>query len=175
MGNSTAVAKRTPPLEKQKANYSTTGRLAAESNTVKSVDGQAIILKYHEPPEAQKPPSNQAWRMYVFKGSEIVDTIELSQRSCWLLGREAAVVDLLIEHPSCSKQHAVVQFRYMEKQNEFGDKTGEVRPYLIDLETVNGTSMNAEAVPAGRYMELRDQDVLKFGHSTREYVLQLPP
>jgi smad nuclear-interacting protein 1 len=172
-GESTAVTTGTPP-EKQKANFSTTGRLAAESNTIKSVDGQAIVLKYHEPPEARKPPPSQAWRMYVFKGSEIMDTIELSQRSCWLFGREAAVVDFLVEHPSCSKQHAVIQFRYIEKRNEFGDKTGKVRPYLIDLETVNGTSMNGEALPGGRYMELRDKDVLKFGHSTREYVIQLP-
>ncbi len=104
-----------------------------------------------------------------------MDTIELSQRSCWLFGKEATVVDFLIEHPSCSKQHAIVQFRYMEKRNEFGDKTAKVRPYLIDLESVNGTSMNGEDVPAGRYLELRDKDVLKFGHSTREYVLQLPP
>ena len=172
-GESTVVAAGTTS-EKQKANFSTTGRLAAESNTIKSIDGQAIVLKYHEPPEARKPPPSQAWRMYSFKGSEIMDTIELSQRSCWLFGREAAVVDFLIEHPSCSKQHAVIQFRYIEKRNEFGDKTGKVRPYLIDLETVNGTGMNGEALPGGRYMELRDKDVLKFGHSTREYVIQLP-
>ncbi len=173
-GESITTAKGTPPAEKQKPNFSTTGRLAAESNTIKSIDGQAIVLKYNEPPEARKPPPSQAWRMYVFKGSEIMDTIELSQRSCWLIGREAAVVDYLVEHPSCSKQHAVIQFRYIEKRNEFGDKTGKVRPYLIDLETVNGTSINGEEVPAGRYMELRDKDVLKFGHSTREFVLQLP-
>jgi smad nuclear-interacting protein 1 len=173
-GESTVPAKGTSPAEKQKPNYSATGRLAAESNTIKSADGQAIVLKYHEPPEARKPPSSQPWRMYVFKGSEIMDTIELSQRSCWLFGREAAVVDFLVEHPSCSKQQAVVQFRYMEKRNEFGDKAGKVRPYLIDLESANGTSVNGEEVPAGRYLELRDKDVLKLGHSTREYVLQLP-
>lgn len=169
------MVEETPLAEKQKANYSTTGRLAAESNTVKSSGGLAIVLKYHEPPEARKPPPSRAWRMYVFKGSEIMDTIELSQRSCWLFGREAAVVDFLVEHPSCSKQHAVVQFRYMEKRNEFGDKTGKVRPYLIDLESANGTSVNGQEVPAGRYLELQDKDVLKFGHSTREYVMQLPP
>jgi smad nuclear-interacting protein 1 len=173
-GESIVPAKGSSPAEIQKPNYSATGRLAAESNTIKSADGQAIVLKYHEPLEARKPPSSQPWRMYVFKGTEIIDTIELSQRSCWLFGREAAVVDFLVEHPSCSKQQAVVQFRYMEKRNEFGDKTGKVRPYLIDLESANGTSVNGEEVPAGRYLELRDKDVLKLGHSTREYVLQLP-
>lgn len=171
-----AVAKgEDPPVEKQKPNFAPTGKLAAEANTVKSTSGPAIILKYHEPVEARKPPSSAAWRMYVFKESEILDTIPLASQSCWLFGREAAVVDYLIEHPSSSKQHAVVQFRYMEKTNEHGDRKGKVRPYVIDLESANGTSVNGEAVPQGRYVELRDGDVLAFGHSTREYVVQLPP
>lgn len=173
--DSITVARGTPPAEKQRPNFSTTGRLAAESNTIKSADGQAIVLKYHEPAEARKPPQSQPWRMYIFKGPEIIDTVELSQRSCWLLGREAAVVDVLVEHPSCSKQHAVVQFRYVERKNEFGDKSGMVKPYLIDLESANGTSMNGENVLTGRYLELRDKDVFQLGHSSREYVLQLPP
>lgn len=174
-GDSVTPVGGTAPAEKTKPNFSTTGRLAAESNTIKSGDGQAIVLKYHEPSEARKPPSRDAWRMYVFKGSEIVETLELSRRSCWLFGREAAVVDHLIEHPSCSKQHAVVQFRYIEKRNEYGDKTGKVRPYLIDLESANGTSIDGKQVPTKRYVELRDKDTIKFGHSTREYLLQLPP
>lgn len=164
-----------PPVEKQKPNFAPTGKLAAEANTVKQTGGPAIILKYHEPPEARKPPASAPWRIYVFKGSEIVDTIPLASQSCWLFGREAAVVDYLVEHPSSSKQHAVVQFRYIEKTNEFGDRKGKVRPYLIDLESANGTMVNGEKLPEGRYVELRDGDVVAFGHSTREYVVQLPP
>ena len=72
--------------------------------------------------------------MYVFKYDEIMDTIPLNEQSCWLLGRELAVCDIPIEHPSASKQHAVIQFRYVEKRNEFGDRVGKVKPYLIDLE-----------------------------------------
>lgn len=88
------------------------------------------------------------------------------------------IADFPVEHPSCSKQHAVIQFRYVEKKkvNEFGDKqSGKVRPYVIDLESANGTSVNGDAVPGGRYVELRDKDVLRFGLSSREYVLMLPP
>jgi smad nuclear-interacting protein 1 len=171
----TAIVKKTPPPEKQKPNFAQTGRLAAESNTVKSASGTAIILKYHEPPESRKPSTSHPWRMYVFKESQILDTVLLHESSCWLIGREAAVVDYLVEHPSTSKQHAVIQFRYVEKRNEFGDKTGKVRPYVIDLESANGTKVNGEVVPAGRYLELRDGDVITFGESTREYVVQLPP
>ncbi|KEF62427.1 uncharacterized protein A1O9_00399 [Exophiala aquamarina CBS 119918] len=163
-----------PAVEKQKPNYRPSGLLAAAANTVTTSRGGSVVLKYHEPAEARKPSASQTWRLYVFKGDEILDTLDLFSQSCWLFGREASVCDYLIEHPSCSKQHAVIQFRYMEKKNEFGDKVGRVRPYLIDLESGNGTKVNNEAAPAGRYFELRDKDVLKFGHSTREYVVQLP-
>lgn len=163
-----------PGSEKQKPNFRPSGLLAAAANTVATSTG-AIVLKYHEPPEARKPPSSQTWRLYVFKGDEILDTLDLYTQSCWLFGREVSVCDYALEHPSCSKQHAVIQFRHIERRNEFGDKIGKVKPYVIDLESANGTKVNEEAIPEGRYVELRDKDVIKFGHSTREYVLQLPP
>lgn len=153
----------------------TTGRLAALSNSVAQADGSTIVLKYHEPAEARKPPPRDQWKLFVFKGKDIVDTVELSARSCWLVGRELAVVDLAAEHPSISKQHAVIQFRYTEKRNEFGDKIGKVKPYLIDLQSANGTKLNDEKVPESRYLELRDKDIIMFGHSSREYVVMLAP
>ncbi|KAL1957926.1 hypothetical protein VTO42DRAFT_5318 [Malbranchea cinnamomea] len=166
----------TPAPEKTKPNFSNTGLLAAEANTVRAADGSAsIVLKYHEPPEARKPPAKEAWRLYIFKGEDVLDTIELGGRSCWLIGKERLVADLPVDHPSCSKQHAAIQFRYVEKRNEFGDRIGRVRPYLIDLESSNGTTVNGDPAPPGRFMELKDKDVIKFGLSTREYVLILPP
>ncbi|KAJ5390582.1 uncharacterized protein N7496_001650 [Penicillium cataractarum] len=163
-----------PPPEKIKPNFNQTGRLAAESNTVQVQGGEGIVLKYHEPPEARKPPAKEAWRLYVFKGEDLLEVVELGERSCWLIGRENRVVDFPLEHPSCSKQHAALQFRYVEKRNEFGDRIGKVKPYLIDLESANGSHVNGEAIPAGRYVEVMDKDVIKFGLSTREYVLMLP-
>ncbi|KAJ4861966.1 FHA domain-containing protein [Trichoderma breve] len=164
-----------PEKPKEKPNIGTTGRLAAMSNSVAQADGTSIVLKYHEPAEARKPPPRDQWKLFVFKGGDIIDTIELSARSCWLVGREMAVVDIAAEHPSISKQHAVIQFRYTEKRNEFGDKIGKVKPYLIDLESANGTILNDGKVPDSRYLELRDKDMILFGHSTREYVVMLAP
>ncbi|AEO68088.1 uncharacterized protein THITE_2117449 [Thermothielavioides terrestris NRRL 8126] len=160
---------------KEKPNFGNTGLLAAASNSITQADGTTITLKYHEPPEARKPPPRDVWKLFVFKGPDIIDTIELGTRSCWLIGRELAVVDLPAEHPSISKQHAVIQFRYTEKRNEFGDKIGRVKPYLIDLESANGTMLNGERVPESRYLELRNKDLIQFGSSTREYVIMLAP
>lgn len=160
------------PADKQKPNYAPTGKLAAETNTVAHT---SIVLKYHEPPEARKPAASAAWRLYVFKGASTLATVELATRSCWLFGRESSVVDFPIEHPSCSKQHAVLQFRHGERKNEDGDVEAAVRPYVIDLESANGTRVNGGRVPERRFVEVRSGDVLGFGESTREYVVLLPP
>ncbi|KAF9891076.1 hypothetical protein FE257_005011 [Aspergillus nanangensis] len=143
-----------PAPEKEKPNFGNSGRLAAESNTV-SVNGGGgtVVLKYHEPAEARKPPAKEPWRLYVFKGEDLLEVVEISERSCWLVGREHLVVDFPLEHPSCSKQHAALQFRYVDKRNEFGDRVGRVKPYLIDLESANGSKVNGEVIPPGRGSE----------------------
>lgn len=191
-GNARSVVKRDGPLPSQEAswavtngeepekpkeqrNFGTSGLLAAASNSVQQADGTSITLKYHEPADARKPSPKDVWKLYVFKGEDVVDTIDLGARSCWLVGRDIAVVDLRAEHPSISKQHAVLQFRYIEKRNEFGDKTGKVKPYIIDLESANGTILNGEKIPDSRYLELRHKDMVQFGESTREYVVMLAP
>ncbi|RMY58591.1 hypothetical protein D0863_12217 [Hortaea werneckii] len=155
-----------------KPNYKPTGLLAKEANTVA---GTSKVLKYHEPPEARKPPPQEPWRLYVFKQKDLTDTIHLHTRSVWLVGRDQSIADLHVEHPSLSKQHAVVQFRYLTTRNEYGEKTSTVKPYLIDLESANGTRLNGEKVAASRYVELVDGDVVGFGESEREYVMMLPP
>ena len=78
-------------------------------------------------------------------------------------------------HPSVSGQQAVLQFRWKQESGEFGEKKGKVKLYLLDLESSNGTDLNGEKVPGGRYVEVRDGDAIKLGFSEREYVVQLPP
>ena len=41
----------------------------------------------------------------------------------------------------------------------------------MDLESTNGTHLNGERIPSMRYVELRALDRLKFGSSSRDYVL----
>lgn len=77
------------------------------------------------------------------------------------------MVDFPVEHPSCSKQHAVLQFRFAEKRHEWGERRGGVKPYVIDLESANGTRVNGERVPERRFVEVRSGDVVTFGESTR--------
>ncbi len=134
---------------------------------------RGVQMKWSEPPEARQP--DKRWCLYVFRGSEEADKpIPLHRQSAYLVGRERAVADIPVEHPSCSKQHAVVQFRQVILPREAGDMAPPLRvvkPYVLDLESTNGTKLNGAAVPPSRYVELRSGDVLQFGESTREFVL----
>jgi smad nuclear-interacting protein 1 len=42
---------------------------------------------------------------------------------------------------------------------------------LIDLESTNGTFINNQKIEPARYWELKEKDMIKFGFSSREYIL----
>lgn len=88
-----------------------------------------------------------------------------------MIGRDRKVVDMPIDHPSCSKQHAALQYRLVQVENEEGRNIKKTKPYIIDLNSTNGTYLNNQRIDPRRYYELKEKDVLKFGFSSREYVL----
>ncbi|KAI1312989.1 hypothetical protein EDD11_002810 [Mortierella claussenii] len=151
--------------DKEKPNFGLSGALAAETNTT----ANGTVLKYNEPPEARKP--KQKWRLYVFKGDKEIDLLHIHRQSAFLFGRDRNVVDIPIDHPSCSKQHAVLQFRQIVETDALGQASRSTRPFIIDLESANGTFVNGTQIPPTRYYELKLSDVIKFGASTREFVL----
>jgi smad nuclear-interacting protein 1 len=145
--------------------FGLSGALAAETNTVNGVS-----LKYSEPPEAAKP--TKRWRLYCFKNSHpLEDPLQVHRQSSYLFGRDRRVVDVPTDHPSCSLQHAVLQYRATQKEGSDGLLDTSVRPYIIDLGSTNGTFLNGEKIDSERYYELLEKDLLQFGHSSREYVL----
>lgn len=87
------------------------------------------------------------------------------------MGRDRKIADIPIDHPSCSKQHAAFQYRLMPYKRDDGRSTQRIRPYIMDLESANGTYINNKRIEPKRYYELLEKDVLKFGYSSREYVL----
>jgi smad nuclear-interacting protein 1 len=129
-----------------------------------------VVLKFSEPPEARLPRTR--WLLYTFKNGALEgDPLKVSKATCYLFGRERRVADVPTDHPSCSGQHAVLQYRLTEKEAADGMMRAEVRPYLMDLGSTNGTFLNGERIEPQRYYELLEKDVVKFGNSTREYVL----
>ncbi|KZV30102.1 FHA domain-containing protein DDL [Dorcoceras hygrometricum] len=149
----------------QKPSFELSGKLAAETNRFRG-----ITLLFNEAPDARKPDIR--WRLYVFKGGELLnEPLHVHRQSCYLFGRERKVADIPTDHPSCSKQHAVLQHRQVEQENPDGTMSRKVRPYVMDLGSTNGTFINDNQIEPQRYYELFEKDTLKFGNSSREYVL----
>lgn len=132
------------------------------------IPASGVELNYFEPKDSKMP--TKVYVLYPFKGNEALDPLYLRKSSFFLLGRDRTIVDIPLDHPSCSKQHAVIQFRQRTMENEFGEKKAIVRPYIIDLKSTNGTHLNGTRIDDSRYFELKHKDVLKFGFSSREFV-----
>jgi len=150
--------------DKEGPNFELSGKLTEETNMYRGV-----VIKYSEPPEARKP--KKKWRLYPFKGEEAMKCMHLCRQSAYLLGRDRKIADIPVDHPSCSKQHAVFQYRLVEYKRSDGRMGRRVTPYIIDLESANGTFVNNNKIQPKRFVELREKDVLKFGFSSRDYVL----
>ncbi|OAD52466.1 Smad nuclear-interacting protein 1 [Eufriesea mexicana] len=152
------------PQEKEKPNFELSGKLTEDTNTI-----NGVVIKYSEPSDARKP--KRRWRLYPFKGEKALPTLYVHRQSAYLMGRDRKVADIPLDHPSCSKQHAVLQYRLVSFQKEGGGEGRRIRPYLIDLESANGTFVNNVKLEPRRYHELLERDVIRFGFSSREYVL----
>ena len=155
-----------PEEEKVKSNFGLSGALSKDERTGNMYNG--VLLKWSEPLDAAIP--KKRWRLYVFKGDEILETCFIHRQSAYLIGRDDKVADLVVAHPSCSKQHAVIQFRAVTTESK-GEKVTHVKPYLMDLASTNKSFLNGKPIEDSRYYELLEKDLLKFGLSTREYVL----
>ena len=153
-----------------KPNFGLSGALAKDMQTGNVYKG--VQLKFKEPPEA-RCPANTQWRFYVFKkGQEgVLETLHISKQSAYLIGRNADIADIPMLHPSLSSQHAVLQYRAMPIQGKGGERVLSCQPYIMDLESTNGTFLNGIQIDPARYYQLKKGDVLTFGASTREYVL----
>ena len=150
--------------EAKKPNFSLSGKLAEDSNTFRGV-----VIKYTEPAEARMP--KKRWRLYPFKGDETLPTLYIHRQSAYLIGRDRVVTDFPVYHPSCSKQHAALQYRLVDTHNNEGLKCRQIKLYIIDLNSTNGTYLNNKRIEPQRYIEMKATDMIRFGFSSREYIL----
>lgn len=162
------LRKEREEIEKEKANFGLTGNLMEDEDTGAMVNG--VKLKWSQPLDS-RPPTRR-WRLYVFKGSKQLETLHIHRQASYLVGRDERVADIQAHHPSISSQHAVIQFRLQESRDlKSGQVTRQVKPYVMDLESTNGTMINKQKIEPARYTELRERDLINFGVSTRDYVL----
>ncbi|CAN9502049.1 unnamed protein product [Ophioblennius macclurei] len=132
--------------------------------------GKFPPIPYVEPPWGGIPPETP-YALEILKNGTIVDTVPLTQRSYFVVGR-LPVCDVSLEHPSISRYHAVIQYRGEDGE---GDGVGEERGFYVhDLGSTHGTVVNKNKVPPKTYIRLRVGHVIKFGGSTRLFILQGP-
>ncbi|XP_076835321.1 kanadaptin isoform X2 [Brachyhypopomus gauderio] len=131
--------------------------------------GKFPPLPYSEPPWAGV--ADVPYSFELLKNGAIVDTVPLTLQSYFVVGR-LPICDISLEHPSISRYHAVVQYRGDSgDQGVMGDEVGF---YVYDLGSTHGTFVNKNKIPPQTYIRVRVGHVLKFGGSTRLFILQGP-
>ena len=123
-----------------------------------------VKLSYKEPAEARTP--DQRWRLTVSKGNEDLPAYHIHRQSKYIFGRDKDQCDIHLHHSSTSAIHAVIQYRLRT------DSHGRhVYPYLIDLGSSLGTFLNGRRIDADRYYKLEDNDLIRFGDSSKQFLL----
>lgn len=133
-----------------------------------SAGGPARAPPYREPPWGG--PASAPYSLETLKGGTILGTRSLKGTSCCLFGRLSSC-DVCLEHPSVSRYHAVLQHRAAGLEGECdGQGPGF---YLYDLGSTHGTFLNKTRIPPRTYRRVHVGHVLRFGGSTRLFLLQV--
>lgn len=140
--------------------------IAAGENNIatKSVDAKQeqrpnVAVPYTIPEWSGPPGYN--FSLEVLKEGSIVDQLHVYEKGAYMFGR-VDLCDFALEHPTISRFHAVLQFK----------RSGGA--YLYDLGSTHGTFVNKNQVKPKVFVDLHVGDVIRFGHSSRLYILQGP-
>ncbi|XP_042470685.1 kanadaptin-like isoform X1 [Zingiber officinale] len=110
-------------------------------------------------PTWSEPPGHP-FLLEVLKDGIIIEQLDVSQKGAYMFGR-VDLCDFVLEHPTISRFHAVLQF-----------KKDEV--LLYDLGSTHGTFVNKVQIKKKVYTAVHVGDVLRFGLSSRLYIFQGP-
>ncbi|XP_033844195.1 kanadaptin isoform X2 [Periophthalmus magnuspinnatus] len=132
--------------------------------------GKFPPLPYTEPSWGCNAP-DIPYSIEILKNGAILNTIPLKDKSFFVVGR-LPICDVSLEHPSISRYHAIIQYR--GESGETGSVGEERGFYVQDLGSTHGTVVNKNKIPPKTYIRLKVGHVLKFGGSTRLFILQGP-
>lgn len=112
---------------------------------------------YEEPEWGGLPAAD--FSLEVLKDGAIVETIDTRGKSHLTLGRTPNN-DVVLEHPSSSRLHAVLQFQ-----------DGGAEAFLYDAGSTHGTFVNKRQLKPHVHAPVFVGDQLKFGQSSRAFIL----
>ncbi|XP_042227486.1 kanadaptin-like isoform X2 [Homarus americanus] len=135
-----------------------------EKSPAQKLTEKSVPLPYKEPTWSGLPIAEYSFE--VLKNGIIVDTIPLN-KPFTVIGR-LAQCDIVLEHPSLSRFHCVIQYRLE------GSETKPQGFYAYDLGSTHGSFHNKHQMKPHTYYLLRVGHLLKLGGSTRMLILQGP-
>mmetsp|Transcript_18281 Transcript_18281/g.21946 ORF Transcript_18281/g.21946 Transcript_18281/m.21946 type:complete len:287 (+) Transcript_18281:290-1150(+) len=115
--------------------------------------------RWKPPAWATVPSSSGLVYLEGVKEGQVVETLCIDEQECYVLGRNAQVVDIQLDHPSLSRQHAAL----VHGQNGLT---------ILDLGSVHGTFVNDQRLEPNTPTVVTPTDTFKFGGSTRVYNLK---
>ncbi|PZC76404.1 hypothetical protein B5X24_HaOG204703 [Helicoverpa armigera] len=135
----------------------------------------AVLLKelstpipYKEPKWSGICPDGSEYALEVLKSGMIVDNVDLTHKPYYVFGR-LANCDVVMAHPTISRHHAVLQYKAFAEEGE-----PPCGWYLYDLASTHGTFLNKDRLKASHYTRVRVGHQIKFGNSTRTYIMLGP-
>ncbi|CAF4888128.1 unnamed protein product [Pieris macdunnoughi] len=145
------------------------------SESIKSPLPPAVLLKelstpipYKEPKWSGICPDGTEYALEVLKSGMIVEKVELTNKPYYVFGR-LANSDVVLAHPTISRHHSILQYKALADENEQASGW-----YLYDLGSTHGTFLNREKLKHKHYTRVRVGHQIKFGSSTRTYILLGP-
>ena len=115
---------------------------------------------YTPPPWSAAP--GVAYSLEVVREGVVIETVDISQKPFYVVGRDPSTADIVLPHPSVSRAHAIIQHR----------ESGEV--YLFDNGSTHGSKLNRKPLPPHQYVRLSVGAVVRVGTGTRTLMLMGP-
>lgn len=100
-------------------------------------------------------------KLNMTRQSEQVGSLSIQKKNCYVIGRNAPQCDIVVDHPSLSRRHAVILHH---------KDSGRV--YVMDLKSTQGTWVNRRKLIPNLPTALTESCTLSFGTSSRVYQIQ---
>ncbi|XP_055605378.1 kanadaptin [Uranotaenia lowii] len=157
--------------------------LAEADHKLSSDNNEIPPIPYREPSWSRKCDSDLNYSFEVLKNGVIIEEVkQLQNKPYWLFGR-LPNCDINMAHPTISRYHAILQYRYVPEPEENSDSEENSSPshvtlesgwYLYDLNSTHGTFLNKQRLQPKTYVRVRVGYMIKLGSSSRSYILQGP-
>ncbi|XP_041971042.1 kanadaptin [Aricia agestis] len=123
---------------------------------------------YKEPKWSGVCPDGSDYGLEVLKSGIIMERIDLTKKPYYVFGRQPNS-DVVMAHPTISRHHAVLQYKAFSEEGEVPSGW-----YIFDLGSTHGTFLNRDRIKERQYTRVRVGHQIKFGTSTRTYIVLGP-